>query len=1135
MRLCAAPVYALAIAAMVGLSAGHASAQKTERQVQDEYRKNITRYIQDLDDNFAIRYVDQEHYLVDLITVVYNELMFRKKNNIPRTGVSSIAGLPSREEREALKTRVAEQKRLLNDMKKQNRLLEGYNSRAALHELHLKYQKAYAEDFEWSKMEVQGIRQALIAAGQPSDAKRMFENQLSTALRRYKEESFSSVALQLQDLYDTYHTVVTEWDDILYYLADCHYRLNDFSMAEKSLVKIITDFSGSPYAEKAYTRLIAIAYIEGNRTKMIKYFGDFEAKAAPRSTDDARYSRAVMMAATTFFRNSDYTSAINALEKIPPTSIHYYPARYLMAHCYAGQESFSAALEAFGLVIKWPHKVKRFDQDLRRQLRHLSMLKSGLIKYEQNVNGLKFRNVYPEVRVIPKDSEFHDAALLASAWAAFKDNNVDTARILIDSLIRNFPASDHIFEAKTLIGNIEVLDPRLSDKDRELLAIDAYDYVAKAMEAKYLADQFIVERDSITRIMDQLAQARALAGLRGDSVSYLKYEGIHQILEISLVNNGFTRAVKEDARSTKFYQTVSNLISEVRVTEGKMRAAQEAGNQKEADVLQTKLDDLLRKLQEMGGERYISIVLPGLAAGESNDVEAVLSMRNDAIDKVRQKAKAEKGMIETRLNDIERLIRKANQQNNVRDAARLEEQKAKLNEAYTQVVEYERWASNLEQIDPSSLPGSETAKSKALGDEFTSVTLDNYSNIEIQNYFTLHKMSRVISEIEARNRSVNALRDRLSREKDMVKTQIGKVDALIAEARAKNNRNALLKLQFERNRLADLHGRIGEYEVSLLAQDQVESYADLDVWGDFAIYGRNNITYVINTTKIETMNDLSRAISQIDRILLTRKKNYEHRIAVIEEEIKRKEQEIRDKELQEIRASQRQYYEKEFFQVKASEKPEADPYDYVDLVPEVIDIKAIEDSLKKLEIPIVEKPAEEEYIEDTTGIAPVDTTGLQETGGASTGGTDTGSEVSTGISTGTTDTAATGKTDVETPVETKSETSGEGAVSTATDTAGTGKTDVETPVETKSETSGEGAGTTDSVGTRGTLPADTSGTDTGAPTDTNAIEENGGGGGDRAEMGRIREIMGSGLSEEYSRTGIRYARKRENVLTTENC
>jgi hypothetical protein len=408
----------------------------------------------------------------------------------------------------------------------------------------------------------------------------------------------------------------------------------------------------------------------------------------------------------------------------------------------------------------------------------------------------------------------------------------------------------------------------------------------------------------------------------------------------------------------------------------------------------------------------------------------------------------------------------ANQLNNRREATRLEEQKVKLNEAYTQVVDYERWVNGLEIVDPNSVRDQSASKGSVLGDEFTGVALDNYSNIEIQNYFTLHKMSRVISEIEARNRSVNVLRDKLGREKDLIKSQIGKVDALMAEAKNRNNQKALLKLRFERNKLVDLHGRISDYEIGLLAQDEVENYADLDVWGDFAIYGRNNITYVINTTKIETINDLSRAIGQIDRLLLTRKKNYEHRIAVIEEEIKRKEQEIRDKELQEIRASQKQYYEKEFFQMKSSEKPETDPYDYIDLVPEVVDVKAIEDSLKKLEIPVVEKPVEEETYIDTGEVIPTDTTGLQGSGESSSGGTDTGA----GATESQVDSASMKKTDeVAVPDETKTEIPTGSGTDTKTDTTGIETT---APADTTGKQGGTEEDKDNGGGDWGSIPND---------------------------------------------------------------
>jgi TolA-binding protein len=961
------------MAVVLGLSLlfpGWVQAQKPVKQIQNEYRKNVTNYIQDLDDNFAVRYVHHEQYLIDLITALRQELTYRKSKGMPLGTGGQVSGS---DRRDSVRVHLSQLGKALREMKRQNRLSAEYNSRAAIQELHLRYQKLYGEDLELARMEAQAIRQRLLTAGDPAN---LFYQQLALALRRYKEENFKTAALEFEDLYAAYQSFYTQWDDILFHLGECFFRLSDFENAETYYAKVTRDFPGSAYRERAFLKLVTIAYIETNRTKMLKYFGDFETQVTPRPADDRLYNRVLFMAACTYFSNGDYTSAIPVLEKITPVSSLYYSARYLMGHCYANQESFSAALETFDRVAQAKEKGKRLNRALLRQLQHLSLLKAAFIQFEQNFNGQKLRNVYPLVKNVPIDSDFHDVALLTAAWAAFKDNNVDTARMFIDSLVRSYPASETIFEGKTLLGNLQVLDPRLSDKDRELLAVDAYDYVARAMEAKYLADQFIIERDSILHVLEALSEARAMAGLRGDSLTYLKYDGIYSILETSLLNNGFTKAAKSDARSMNFYQTISNMISQVRLTESQLQAAREANDQKQVESLEKKLDDQLKDLQELGGERYLAVVIPGLSStGDSQDLEAVLAMRNDAVDRVRQKVRQEKQQIEGRLAETDRLINKAKQTGKASEQERLEEQKSKLNTTLNEVLEFERWVNGLEVLDVAAVREltGQAGSSSVLGEEFSRVAIDNYSNLEIQNYFMLHKMSRTISEIEARNRAAAVLREKLTQEKDLVRRQLDRVDQLMGEAQNKNHHPVLIRLQFEKNKLIDLYNRINDYEIRLLTQEEVESYADLDVWGDFASYGRNNITYVINTTKIESINDLSRAISQIDKILLARKKTYEARIVQIEEEIKRKEQEIRDKELQELRASQKQYYEKEFFLFKTSEKPEEDPYDYNDLVPDVIDVKAIEDSLKKLEKPI-EQPVEE--VIETVDTTTFDTTGL---------------------------------------------------------------------------------------------------------------------------------------------------------------
>jgi TolA-binding protein len=804
------------------LAAGEARAQKPGKVRAREYA-------QSLDERFDKRYANNRQFLADLIAVIRTEDPYRKTKGFfeSASGDSAQAGTSRESVRERLKTLTDN----LKTIKDKNQFSATIPDEAALNSLHADYEKTFATDYEMTKMDAIAARSKLIGSGNET-MRRVFGQQLKTAMERFTGKKYLTAALELTDIYETYKTHFTEWDDVLYYLGLSYFRAGDFDNAETYFYKTVTDFPSSTFVRKGLLKLLVISYVENDRTKMQKYFAEFEAKVAPNPKDDLEYNQVFFLTGITSFKTSDFTSAIATLNKIPKTSRYYYPALYLIGHCYANQDAYNEALESFQAVIHLTPNNKKFDVELQRKLKDLAQLKSAWVKFEQTTNGQKFKTVYPFLKQIPEAAEVHDAALLASAWSLFKDNIIDSARMFVDSMVRTNPSSDLLFEAKTLIGNIQVLDPQLSDKDRELQAVDAYNYVAGATEAKYLSDLFIAERDSSLRVLELLNRAREVSRVKKDTAEYRKYDNLYRRVENSIYNSGFTRSSSKGTRSPGYYQTMSNLISRIRITSGQLKNAQEVKDQKQVDQINKKLADLLNQFQAVGGEKYVE-----------------------------------------------------------------------------------------NTYGTSDSTGS-------LSDELASV--------ETQNYFSLNKVPRLISEIESRNRMISVLKEKISREKELIQQQLTNVDQLMATAKERNKPSIMIRLEFEKNKLMDLYYQLTDYEIMLFPKDPVESYVDLDTWGDFASYGRNNITYVINTTKTETIKDVARAVAQIDKILLSRKKSYESRIASIEEEIKVKEQEIKDKEMQESRVSQQQFFQKEYFKFKATEKPENDPYDYKDLVPEVV-------------------------------------------------------------------------------------------------------------------------------------------------------------------------------------------------------
>ncbi len=996
----------LAVVMLSGLTNKNVFSQKSVREIENEYRNSVRDYMDDLQGSFARRYIANEQYLLDMIVVLTEEFVERKSKGSLRKGqVGSVNLGLSLEEVRGQMNQIADQMVQLR-VTRQMAATDSIDDNT-IRTMTTNYERVYAKEYELTRMKGVKLRDQLLKMGGESDTRRMLQAQLKAAFVRYLQQEYETAVIGFTDILNTYTEQYKEWDDVLYYLAECYFQMGDMDNAETTFSKVIAEYPSSKYTEKAFTKLFGIAYIRTDRPKMNKYLGDFETRVTRQSKNQEHYDRMIFMAGLTFFDASDYMKAKDVFAKIPTSSKYYNASLFMTGHCYANREDYYNAIDFFQKVVDQKISSKTPNQEQHRQMVDIARMKIAFIQFEQALNGQKMRSVYPNLRQIREDSEIHDLALLTVAWSSFKDNNIDTSRMFIDSLIRNYPASEYIYEAKTLRGNIDVLDPNLTDRERELIAIESYNFVATAMEAKYISDDFIAERDSAYNIVADLNEARQIAAVRKDTVSFMRYNTIFELLTLSTSNNGFAKAVEDNPRNTRLYHYLGELVSQLRIAQGKLKDAEEAKNLLLVKKIQKQINRLIERIEALGLEQSSQFIITGQSVSDSG----AIARRNQIVKEAKDRIALQKEQLSGQISTTQYALDNAKRANQDDEAGRLQLQLRELNQNMTQLTEHEAWINSIGILDIKTLKkiaGSnyvDKSLQDIIGNEFASVSFDNYSNIEMQAYFTQHRMARIASEIEARNKKMNILREKAGREKEQVLFQISSVEQMIKQAEQQNRLESQLKLSHYKNRLIDIYNQICDYEIMIGAQPTIESYSDLSLWGDFAIYGKNNITYVINTTKTENIQDLGRAITQIDNILITRRKNYETKIAKLEEEIKLKEQEIRDKELKEMRSSQKQFFDKEYFEGKESEQPENDPFEYKDIQLEVITVvDTLEGKEKK-------KKSEEGSGDEDMYMDDMEETGETGTGSADSASAGTKETPGDSVSTGTKETIEEGGTD----------------------------------------------------------------------------------------------------------------------------
>lgn len=931
------------------------SAQKSLENLEQDYQRTVQGYIQELQNNFAMRYISGEQFLIDQVSIISDEYSIRKGKGLIRGGLTNTSG--SFRLSDSLQSKMKNILTNLSNLQRFRKLVTGEQmDEQTLKALQEDFEKTYAKEFEIARRRVMSFRDELLSAGNATDNRRLFQNQLEAAFKRFLKQDFECSILEFNDVMNTYRSTYKDWDDVLYYFGEAYFNIGDVDNAETQYARILSDYPSSKFTERALYKLITLSHVRTDRLKMSRYLPEFEKRVTRHSKNSQKYDQMLMMGGLTYFETSDYMRAIETLTKINASSAYYSSALYLLGHCYANREDYAKAMEAFQKVEDLKTVKKSLSLELNKQLIELARLKMAFIHFELSTYGQKFKNVHPLISRISEQSEYYPLALLTASWAAFKDNSIDTARMYVDSLIRTFPQSEYIFEAKTLLGNIDVLDPRLTDRDRELAAIESYNYVAQAMEARYLADEFIEERDSTLQILNDLVDIRRTAALRNDSAGFVRYDAMYQLLEMALTQNGFSMAANDNPRQAYMYHQLSELISQLRIVQGKLKDAEDAKDVLLMRSLNKQIVKIVNKIENLGLEQFSTYSIAGADSG-------TIAKRDRTIKDIQQRLTWDKFKYENQIAETERLIREAQQANRQEDLPVLQRQLKAQQDSMTVVLERERILNSIDLMNADLIQDKylSQALSDVMGSDFSKLTIDNYSSIELQAYFTQHRLARLNSEIEARTKRLNIMREKISREKEQVLMQLNSVDELMKIAEEQKRTESIIRLADHKNRLTEIYYRICDYELILGTQPQMETYADLNLWGDFAIYGRNNITYVINTSKTENIHELARAIDQIDKVLIGRRKNYESRIAKLEEEIRLKEQEIRDKELREMRSSQRTFFETEYFQAKETEQPEDDPFEYKDIIPEVIVVKdTLEGKTKKKKEEVLDE------LQDTT-------------------------------------------------------------------------------------------------------------------------------------------------------------------------
>jgi len=348
--------------------------------------------------------------------------------------------------------------------------------------------------------DIQIIKNRLIKNGKAVDKERMLKRELQHAAEMYNFGFYDLAERSFSEILSRY-AFAGQLDDCLFYKAESNYRLARYLHAEKDFSNFTKEYPASVFMPQVYKRLIRIAYHFGNYEQVLTYLRTIR---ATMSSSDRDYEEFLLMGAIAAQRSSQFEQVVSFTSEIPPASLFYHEARFLMGEAYAGSANLTEAINTFKALDALP--------GLEPDFHFTILLKLGYLHYESG----NYEAAIGTFDQIAGNFKQYDRVLVGYGWSYYKielaksvasDRDFTFAKRYLELLRDEFTSSDYTLEAQTLLGYIYQLESK-ADK-----AITNFEKSFQAKESKLLSDQLNQERDAMKEVMfeAQSLERRALA------------------------------------------------------------------------------------------------------------------------------------------------------------------------------------------------------------------------------------------------------------------------------------------------------------------------------------------------------------------------------------------------------------------------------------------------------------------------------------------------------------------------------------------------------------------------------------------------------------------------------------------------
>jgi len=295
----------------------------------------------------------------------------------------------------------------------------------------------------------------------------------------------------------------SKWaDDALFLLGKSYFHLRDYTLAERRLNELISEYPGSPFVADAKFTLA--------RTKVAtERFREAESDFANllrQNLSKKKIAEIIYHQAKLYERERDFAKAIETYADVLKADAQTWGTRvwYAVGNAYDTLGVFDKASDAYRQVLKFnPTAEAEFESQFRlaRSEKNQGRLDEAIKMLERLQGDEKYKARVPQLR-------------LETADCLNRKGDVNGAMLTYQDVVQSNPNTDAAAEAYWWISNIYETERR--DYDR---AVDGYSQVRKQSARSPFADSADVKGRDILRLQALVkVVGMALRGEKGEGV-----------------------------------------------------------------------------------------------------------------------------------------------------------------------------------------------------------------------------------------------------------------------------------------------------------------------------------------------------------------------------------------------------------------------------------------------------------------------------------------------------------------------------------------------------------------------------------------------------------------------------------------